>query len=156
MVLINSNNGHENWFDALSLWNRVYNWAHYKTSKRELQIQIKSLLIYLWNEKDWLKEQYPSKKEQVEQFINKSTYIKIVGDLANTVKHRQLTKKPRSSVEQTDYFGRITTGRGASRSLYYFLNIGDRKTVEIMEILRGTIDEFEELKYLLASQSLEK
>lgn len=153
MVLINSNNEHENWFEALSLWNRVYNWAHYKTSKRELQIQIKSLLVYLWSEKDWLKEQYPSQKKQVEQFINKSIYIKIVGDLANRIKHRQLTNKPRSSVEQTGYWGRITTGRGASRSLYYFLNLGDGKPVEIMEILRGTIDEFEELKCLLSSQN---
>ena len=73
MVLINSKNEHENWFVALSIWNRIYNWTHYKMSERELQIQIKSLLVFLWNEKDWLKKQYPTKGKQIEQFIDKST-----------------------------------------------------------------------------------
>ena len=152
MGLINSHNEHENWFEALSLWNRVYNWSLHKTSERALKIQIKSLLVYLWSEKDWVKKQYPSENKRIEEFIDTSTYIKIVGDLANIVKHRKLTRKPRSSVAQTSYFGCITTGRGGIRRLEFFNSDGS-KPLEIMEILRGAIEEFTELKRLLASGS---
>lgn len=100
--------------------------------------------MFLWNEKDWLKKQYPSNGKRIEQFIDKSTYIKIVGDIANTIKHRELTKKHRSSVAQTGYLGRVTTGQGATRRLIFFSS--DGKHIEIMEILRGAIEEFTQLK----------
>ncbi len=74
-----------------------------------------------------------------------NTHIKVVGDLANTKKHRVLDMPPRSSVKQTGYHGRVTTGRGATRKLYY-LDPDNGKHVEIIEVLKGAINEFEKLR----------
>jgi len=152
-MLVDTTNEHSNWLEALSLWNRIANWSHYRTSESQLRTQIKSLLVYLWNEKDWLKKQYPLKKNRIESFVDKSTHIAIVADLANTVKHCQLDRYPRSTAAQTNYFGRVTTGRGNTRKLY-FISVGGSKHREIMEILRGSIEEFEQLRGLLRSGSL--
>ena len=150
MAFINRNDEHENWLAALSLWNQVANWARYQTSDFHLKNQIKALLICLWNEKDWLKKQYPAKSKEIELFIDNSEYIKVIGDLANSVKHRSLDKKPRSKAIQTTYFGRVTLSRNRKRRLY-FIDLGDNKHCEILDILRGGITEFEKLKFSVTS-----
>lgn len=150
MAIVNQENMHENWFDALALWNRIANWIHYRTSETELRRQIKQMLVLLWNEKDWLKQQYPTKAKRIEEFIDVSKYISVVGDLANTVKHRTLTKKTRSAARQTNYYGKITLGNGVGRRLHY-IEMGSGEHEEIMAILRGALDEFEELRCALLS-----
>lgn len=150
MALINQLDSHANWSVVLHLWERIANWIYYRTSESELQQQYKSMLIYLWNEKDWLQQQYPSKKQQIERAINVAKYMSIVGDLANTVKHRNLNKRRRSSAVQTDYFGKIAVSGGAKRHMYY-VNTGNGKHEEIMTMLRGGMGEFSALRFQLIS-----
>lgn len=110
------------------------------------------MLVYLLNEKDWLKKQYPEKSQQIEDAISASRYMSIVGDLANTVKHKELTRPPRSTVDQTDCYGIVTVSGGAGRRMYYFLENG--KPIEMMDILSNGITEFEQLRLRLLSDSL--
>jgi hypothetical protein len=39
----------------------------------------------MWNEKDWLKKEYPVKSKGVEEYVNDSIHLKIVADLANSL-----------------------------------------------------------------------
>ena len=144
MKLTDETQTSENWFEALALWNRVANWSHYGTSQSELTRQIKSLLLFLWNEKDWLKTEHPSQKKYIEAFVNDSTHIKVVADLANTIKHRKLTNPPRSEAQQTNYFGRIEFGSGKSREMYY-VETGNNQVKEVFSIIKGALEEYDEL-----------
>jgi len=148
MALIDQENPHDNWFEALELWSRLSNWIHYRTSELEFKHQLKSMTIFLWNEKDWLKEQYPSRQAEVENYINESDYLSIVGDLANTVKHRRLSRKARSDAAQTDFFGRVTVNQGHERRLY-FIRLGSGQCEEIMSILTKALDELTALRHSL-------
>ena len=153
MALIDHHHEDENWFEVLHIWEKVANWVRFHPSEADFRSQLKNLLGLLWNEKDWLKAHYPPQGKKIEEFINASTYLCIIADLANAIKHRKLTKTPRSTSLQTDYYGRLTTGRGATRRMY-FINDGKGAHPEIMEILRGAIDECEELRLLLSSGKL--
>jgi hypothetical protein len=147
MNLINVEDENGNWWEALALWSKVVNWSHYKTSPHEFQAQVKALLGYLWNEKDWLVAEFPQQKKLIENFINRSKHIRVVADLANTVKHRKLTRPPRSQAKQTHYYGRVGTGK--SERKLYFIEVAPGKHWEIMEILRGALNEYEALKHEL-------
>lgn len=153
MALVNQSNAEENWLEVLDLWDRIANWVNYRISEAELRRQFKSMLVYLWNEKDWLKNQYPAKAKLIEQVIDASTYMGVVGDLANTVKHRSLTKHVRSAASQTNYYGTVTVAGGAERRMYY-IGLESGKHAEIMAVLRGALDEFEELRFGLRSGAL--
>jgi hypothetical protein len=153
MKLIDSKDADSNWSETLDLWNRVVNWDHYLASESQLRSQIKTLLVYIWNEKDWLKSQYQSKSREIETYISNSKYICVVADLANTVKHRNLTKTPRSPASQTGYYGSVTVGRDAKRHLY-FINMGNGEHFEIFQIINGALDEFEDLQMSLLSDTV--
>jgi hypothetical protein len=117
-ALINQSDAHENWSEVLDLWNRIANWTYYQTTESELRQQFKSMLVYLWNEKDWLQEEYPAKVKQIEQAIDVSLYMGIVGDCANMVKHRNLTKRRRSTAVLTNYYGQVIVSKSAERRMY--------------------------------------
>lgn len=153
MALINQDNPHSNWFEALALWNRIANWLHYGTSEEELKQQLKSLLIYLWNEKDWLKAEFPEHRPLIEAKINASAYMSVVGELANTLKHRRLDNH-RAEASDTNFAGSIGIAGGGARKLY-FIELADGKHVEIMNILRGALDEFEALRFNIIKASAE-
>lgn len=144
MKIVNPDNHRENWHEVLASWNKVVNWSHYNYSDLQLKQQIKPLIIYLWNEKDWVKKRYPSKDKEVELYVNNSQYIKVIADLANSLKHGGLDKKPRSDSKQTDYFGKITFGTGKSREMCYIESGG--KVIELFKVLRGAIEEYESLE----------
>jgi hypothetical protein len=148
MALIDQENPHDNWFEALGLWNQLSNWIHYGTSELELKRQLKSMAIFLWNEKDWLTEQHPSKKKEIDQRIGESCYLRVVGDLANIVKHRRLSRKTRSDASQTDFFGRVTVNQGEERRLY-FICLGNGQCEEIMAILHKALDGLTALRHSL-------
>jgi hypothetical protein len=148
MPLIDEANPNENWHQVLELWSRVANWTHYKPSERALNDEMKQFLIALWSEKDWLREQYPSKRKTVENFINKSRYLPIVADLANTAKHRRLTRAKRSTASQTTVYSRIQVGSTATRRLHY-LRLADGTHIEIMHVLRSALDEMEGFRFAL-------
>jgi hypothetical protein len=153
--LINQSVCDGNWQEVLALWERVANWPHFRPSATELRQQIKALILFLSNEKDWLKEQHPTESRNIEQAITDSAYIGIVVDLANTIKHRHLKSHRRTGATDTDYYGRVTTGCGATRKLHY-IYLGGSKHVEIMQILRGAIDEFEEIRFRLLEGTSER
>ena len=144
MKLTDSKNQQENWHEVLSLWNLVANWSHYRLSDGEIKQKLKSLVIFLWNEKDWLAKEYPEKCQLIEDNINKSKFIKIIADLANSIKHRRLDKKPRSNANQSDYYGRITLNQNSGRNMYYIECNGE--VLELFAILRGSMDEYEKIK----------
>jgi hypothetical protein len=150
MSLIDGTNQDENWYEVLAKWNRIANWQHYNTSDLNLRREMKEFLIALWNEKDWLKHQYPEKSKDIESFIDKSEYMCIVGDLANTAKHRKLTKKSRSTASQTEFFGRVTVNNSSSRQLH-FISLENGNCLEIMSVLRGALDELTKFRRDLRS-----
>lgn len=149
MKIVNPDNSRENWHEILSSWSKVVNWSHYDFSELQLKQHIKPLIIYLWNEKDWVKKRYPARAKEVESYVNDSTYIKVIADLANSLKHGGLDNNPRSNSKQTDYFGKITFGSGKSREMFYIESDGE--VIELFEILRGAIEEYEnlEIKFML-------
>lgn len=100
-----------------------------------------------------MKQQYPAKANQIEQIIDASKYMCVVGDLANTVKYRNLTKRSRSRATQTNYYGNVTVTGGAERRMYY-ISLGNGTHEDIMEVLRGALDEFEQLRWGLLSGAI--
>ncbi|ABD81603.1 hypothetical protein [Saccharophagus degradans] len=148
MKIVNPENSRENWFTVLAHWNKVANWSHYELSNHQLKQYLKPLITSLWNEKDWMKKRYPGRGKEIEEFINQSKHLKVIADLANSIKHGGLDYKPRSNAKQTDYFGRITLNQNKSREMYY-IEI-DGKIVELFQILRGALDEYELLDNRLA------
>lgn len=150
-LLIDDANSEDNWAEVLALWSRLANWTHYKPSERVLKGEIKQFLVVLWNEKDWLKHQYPIRARAIEKFINQSRYLPIVGDLANMAKHRRLSK-PRSRAVQTSYFGRVSLNSGATRRMHYIAT-GDGGHIEIMELLRNALNELEEYRFDLLAEA---
>lgn len=152
--LIDDANADDNWVEVLALWEQLANWTTFKPSERVLKGEIKQFLIALWNEKDWLKHQYPGRAREIEKFINQSRYLPIIGDLANMAKHRRLNKVPRSCATQTNYFGRIAMNNGAMRRKYY-IAIGDGEHIEIMVLLGYALKELEGYRFdLLAATKL--
>jgi hypothetical protein len=150
-LLIDDANSEDNWSEVLALWSRLANWTHYKPSERVLKGEIKQFLVALWNEKDWLKHQYPNRARDIEKFINQSRYLPVVGDLANMAKHRRLSR-PRSSAAQTHYFGRVSLNNGAARQMHY-IAVGDGEHIEIMVLLRKALDELEEYRFELLAEA---
>jgi hypothetical protein len=146
MEVLNKPDAKSNWSEVQELWNQITNRIHYRIPEEQLRQKMKSMLLYLWNEKDWLKTQYPTKAEQIEHVINSSKYMRTIADLANTVKHRSLTKHRLSDAEQTRYHGKVTL-TGSTRRLMHFISTGNGKHGKIMPVLRGALDEFDELRF---------
>lgn len=113
---------------------------------------MKQFLIALWNEKDWLRQQYPEKSREIENFVDQSEYLPIIGDLANMAKHRRLTKTKRSDAVQANYFGRLWLNNGAARRMYYIAT-GNQKHIEVMELLRNALNELEEFRHALLEEA---
>lgn len=103
----------------------------------------------MWNEKDWLKKEYPGRSKDIEEYVNDSIHIKVVADLANSLKHRGLDKKSRSGAQQTDFYGRVTFGSGKSRQMIYIL-LDDGSHIEMFQVLKGALDEYDNLHFKLA------
>ena len=148
MPLIEASDPDENWHEVLALWSRIANWTHYRPSQQQLNHEMKQFLVALWSEKDWLKVQYPARRGRIEKFISQSESLSIVADLANTAKHRRLTRQPRSFVSQTSYYGNVSVSGGASRRLH-FLRLVDGRHIEVMSVLRSALDQLEEFRLQL-------
>jgi hypothetical protein len=129
----------------LEKWQVSYNkvnlkyWLSLKANVHS--VAISSIRKLAQHEKDWVIKRYPSKKKEVEEYVNNSKYIKVVADLANALKHGGLDRKSRSDAEQTDYYGKVTLNNKTSRFMYYIKVDGN--VVELFNILRGAIDEYE-------------
>lgn len=149
--LIQQERANANWNDVLARWERIANWTRYRPNDAEFQRDMKSFLVSLWAEKDWLKQQYRTRAAEIEKAIDDSKYMAVVGDLANTVKHRYLAR-PRVNAKEAGRWGQVTIGNGATRRLY-FVTFGNSKPIEIYKLLNGAINEFEELRFELFERS---
>lgn len=101
-------------------------------------------MIALWNEKDWLKSEFPNRKRDIEDFINKSKHLSVVADLANTLKHRKLNKK-RSKAEEIENVWRSTLG-GFRNWEIGMIQIAEREFIAVSALLGHSIDEYKELR----------
>jgi hypothetical protein len=148
MPLVDTSNPSANWYHVLALWSRIANWTAYKPNDRDLSHDILAFAVALWSERDWLIAEYPSKKAEIDAFMAATESLSIVADLANTTKHRALTRKRWSTAEQTHFRGRVSVTGGASRQLHY-LQLQDGRTVEIMAVLRKALDNLESFRIKL-------
>ncbi|MCJ0805501.1 hypothetical protein [Vibrio vulnificus] len=144
MAFINYSNPNENWFKVLRIWERLCNLSHYKLSDREFNDHIKDILVFMYSEKDWIKHECKENdiNLKIEDYIHDSVYLKILGDLANLVKHRRENPKrpPKIFAKDTAYFGKVKLSCGASRR-YHFIEYDNGKIIEVMEVIRVSLDE---------------
>jgi hypothetical protein len=85
-MLIETTDPNSNWQEVMRLWSEI---CWFQTPDEEVSRKAKALLIALWNEKHWLKSEFPSRAHDIEDFISKSKHLSVVADLANTLKHRR-------------------------------------------------------------------
>jgi hypothetical protein len=141
-MLIETGNPDSNWQEVLRLWDEIC-WT--RTPDLEVSRKAKALLIALWNEKDWLKTEFPNCARDIEEFVSKSKHLSVVADLANTLKHRKLSKRRRSAaIEVENVWRRHLTGfRNWEIGM---IQIAEREFVAISALLLHSIDEYKELR----------
>jgi hypothetical protein len=147
MPLIDTSNPSANWHDVLYYWSRIANWTVHKPNEQELNRDIRAFAVALLSEKDWLINEYPTKKAEINDFVSATESLSIVFDLANMTKHRTLNWK-RSNVKQTDYRGKVSISDGTTRKLEY-LQLEDGRVIEIMNVLRQALDSLESFRLKL-------
>lgn len=130
-----------NWQEVLRLWNEI---CWFQTPNEEVSRKAKALLIALWNEKDWLKSEFPSRARDIEDFINRSKYLPVVADLANTLKHRKLKKK-RSTATEVENVWRSTLA-GFRNWEIGMIQIAESEYVAISALFVHSIAEYGELR----------
>ena len=144
MKLIETADPHLNWREILHLWDKVCYWAYYRTPEDELRRQMKTLLVALWNEKDWLKSEFPERAGDIEVFVNNSQYLSAVADFANTIKHRKL-RTNRSKAVEVEYRWTSMMLKGFGREMG-MVRINEREFVEFLALFRNAIVEYEQLR----------
>lgn len=145
--IINSDNKDSAYFRTLEVWSEVYNYEQYQLSEHRLRSRILDCIVAIWNVKDWLKNQSQHCHLDVEKEVNLRQYLPIIADLANQVKHRKLDRRPRSGTGAsfTNYHGAIYNGKLKLNRNLHFVQDGKSNIVEIFEVLRGALDEWEEI-----------
>jgi hypothetical protein len=143
-MLIETTDPHSNWQEVMRLWSEI---CWFRTPNEEVSRKAKALMIGLWNEKDWLKSEFPNRKHEIEDFINKSKYLSVVADLANTLKHRKLDKK-RSSASEVENIWRNHLVGFRNRDIG-MIQVGEREFVAISALFKHSIAEFEQLRATL-------
>lgn len=104
----------------------------------------KALLLALWNEKDWLKSEFPDRSQAIKEFISKSEHLCMVADLANTLKHRKLNKK-RSNGSEVEYVWNSTLA-GFRNWDIGIIRFSESEFVSISALFVCSISEFEKLR----------
>ena len=140
-MLIKTSDPDSNWQEVLRLWSEI---CWFRTSNEEVSRKAKALLIALWNEKDWLKSEFPSRAQDIEDFVNKSKHLPVVADLANTLKHRKLNKR-RSTATEVENMWRSTLA-GFRNWEIGMIQIAEREFVAISALFMHSIAEYEELR----------
>jgi hypothetical protein len=140
-MLIETTNPNSNWEEVMCLWSEI---CRLQTPDEEVSRKAKTLLIALWNEKDWLKSEFPSRAHDIEDFINKSKHLSVVADLANTLKHRKLNRK-RSKASEVENIWRSSL-TGFRNWEIGMIQVGEREFVTISALFVHSVDEFENLR----------
>ncbi len=140
-MLIETTDPNSNWQEVMRLWNELC-WFH--TPNEEVSRKAKTLLIALWNEKDWLKSEFPSRNQDIEDFIDKSKHLSVVADLANTLKHRKLNRR-RSMAFEVENMWRSTLA-GFRNWEIGMIQVAEREFVAISALFMHSITEYEKLR----------
>jgi hypothetical protein len=140
-MLIETGNPDSNWQEALRLWDEIC-WA--QTSEVEVSRKAKALLIALWNEKDWLKSEFPNRVQDIEEFVGKSKHLSVVADLANTLKHRKPNRR-RSRAIQVESIWRSNLA-GFRNWEIGMIQIAEKEFVAVSALLGHSIDAYMDLR----------
>lgn len=140
-MLIETADPNSNWQDVLRLWSEI---CWYRTPQEEVSRKAKALLIALWNEKDWLKSEFPNRAIDIESFVENSNHLAVVADLANTLKHRKLNKK-RSTAKEVENIWKSTLVGFRNREIG-MIQISDREYIAVSALLGYSIDAYKELR----------
>jgi len=140
-MLIETTDPNSNWHEVMRLWDEI---CWFRTPDEEVSRKAKALLIALWSEKDWLKSEFPNRAHDIEHFINKSKYLCVVSDLANTLKHRKLSRK-RSTGAEVENIWRSTLA-GFRNWEIGMIQIAETEFVAISALFESSIAEFEKLR----------
>lgn len=146
-------NKEQNWIEALRLWERVRNWRDYEVSDIDQLVNIKNLIISLWNEKDWLKIACGDSR-RVEEYVSGCKFWPIVGDVANLLKHGE--RNPGRQRTDAEILERVIElgVEGKQKRRAYFVRLAAEGTVELQELVRGALDEIENFKDTLIEEAL--
>lgn len=140
-MLIETTDPNSNWQEVMRLWNEI---CWFRTPNEEVSRKAKALLIALWNEKDWLKSEFPSRKQDIEDFIDKSKHLSVVADLANTLKHRNLNRR-RSMAFEVENMWRSNLA-GFRNWEIGMIQVAEREFVAISALFMHSIAEYEKLR----------
>lgn len=143
-MLIETENPDSNWLEVQRLWTEI---CDFRTPNEEVTRKTKNLLIALWNEKDWLKSEFPDRKMEIEDFVNKSKHLTMVADLANTLKHRKLRRR-KSEASEVEYTwnSKLTGFRNRDIGM---IQVTEREFVSVSGLILNSIAEFEKLRVTL-------
>ncbi len=141
-MLIEPSDPDSNWHEVQRLWSEI---CWFQTPNDDVSRKAQALLIALWNEKDWLKSEFPSRKQDIEDFINKSKYLPVVADLANTLKHRKLNKR-RSTAKEVENIWRSPLLAGFRNWEIGIIQIAESEYVAISALFVHSIAEYEKLR----------
>lgn len=140
-MLIETTDPNSNWQEVMCLWNEI---CWFRTPNEEVSRKAKALLIALWNEKDWLKSEFPNRKKDIEEFIDKSKHLIVVADLANTLKHRNLNRR-RSMAFEVENMWRSTLS-GFRNWQIGMIQVAEGEFVAISALFMHSIADYEKLR----------
>lgn len=148
-MIFETTDPNSNWQEVMRLWGEI---CWFRTPDEEVSRKAKALLIALWNEKDWLKSEFPNLAHDIEDFINKSKYLSVVADLANTLKHRKLNKKRSTASEVKNVWRSSLVGfRDWNIGM---IQIAEREFIAFSALFMHSIAEFEKLRATLYGKHL--
>lgn len=140
-MLIETTDPNSNWQEVMRLWNEI---CWFRTPNEEVSRKARALLIALWNEKDWLKSEFPSRKQDIEDFINKSKHLSVVADLANVLKHRKLNRRRSMAFEVQNIWRRGLAGfRDPEIGM---IQVAEGEFVAVSALFINSIAEYEKLR----------
>jgi hypothetical protein len=133
---------------ALDKLKKINEQSDRRISSKDARDATEDFFNQCYHLKDWFKKEYPALSCRVEDFINKSKFLSLAADYANSFKHAGLDKKPRSgkNIEKIKPSLNITLrlGHGAvSGSSSLFITI-DGNEFNSLDIAKGCVYEWEQ------------
>jgi len=91
----------EQWGRVRRFHGRVRHLASGKPAPVDQQAEIDntySFFLHCYHLKDWLAndEAFPRSRSEIEEFVSRTPALALCGDVANSIKHLKLSKRPRS------------------------------------------------------------
>ncbi len=116
----------------------LYDYLPGKISNIDAESAFKSFCSQCYHFKDWLIQEFPTKKNDIEQYISSNKWLSICADFTNKDKHRKLSKKSRSENEvehgNNHTFLNLINSGFVTKSRYE-IKFGDKK-IDSLEIAK--------------------